>query len=100
MGSYICDFLPLVTIVFRMSPFLYHICSPEMSAPPSDLVLWATPAGVPPRGVVPNLVNPPTQAPVLTIGIYVLLPLMMPFFITRLYTRIRLTRNVGIDDCK
>ncbi|KAG6363982.1 hypothetical protein INS49_009085 [Diaporthe citri] len=69
-----------------------------MSAGFSSLDLWEIPAGPPPPGKVPNLIDPPSQAPILSIGIYVLLPLLVPFVVMRLYTRLRLTRAFGIDD--
>ncbi|KAI0003479.1 hypothetical protein F4779DRAFT_97597 [Xylariaceae sp. FL0662B] len=67
-----------------------------MSTPSVDL--WQVPAGLPPSGLQSNLVDPPTQAPVLRTGIYVLLPLMISFFLIRIYTRTRLTHTLGIDD--
>ncbi|KAI1424708.1 hypothetical protein F5Y12DRAFT_714946 [Xylaria sp. FL1777] len=67
-----------------------------MSEPSFDP--WTTPAGLPPVGIIPNFTNPPTQAPVLSIGTYIVLPLLFLFFLARVYTRARITRAFGIDD--
>lgn len=65
-----------------------------------SLDLWRIPAGQDPDGRQPNFIDPPSQAPLLSIGIYVLFPLMLIFLIARIYTRARLTHTLGIDDCK
>ncbi|KUJ24524.1 uncharacterized protein LY89DRAFT_745434 [Mollisia scopiformis] len=65
----------------------------------STIDFWNIPAGRPPPGVVPNFVDPQTIRPVLTIGIYVLLPLMLSFVVARIYTRAFVTRMFGVDDC-
>ncbi|KAI0860527.1 hypothetical protein F4860DRAFT_524926 [Xylaria cubensis] len=67
-----------------------------MDEPSSDR--GKTPAATPPPGVTPNFVNPPTQAPILNTGIYVILPLMLLFFSARIYTRTYVTRALGADD--
>ncbi|TRX93716.1 hypothetical protein FHL15_005392 [Xylaria flabelliformis] len=67
-----------------------------MDEPSSDR--GKTPAATPPPGVTPNFVNPPTQAPMLNTGIYVMLPLMLLFFSARIYTRTYITRALGTDD--
>ncbi|KAJ2996329.1 hypothetical protein NUW58_g1001 [Xylaria curta] len=59
--------------------------------------LSAIPAGIPPPGVVPNFVDPPTQAELPKIFIYVTLPPMLAFLGLRIYTRIKYTR-LGLDD--
>jgi hypothetical protein len=61
--------------------------------------LWDVPAGPAPAGQVTNLVDPASQAQVLAIGIYILLPLMMSFVVLRIYTRVFVTLTFGIDDC-
>ncbi|KAI0503201.1 hypothetical protein F5B22DRAFT_652278 [Xylaria bambusicola] len=55
------------------------------------------PAGVPPPGVVPNFVNPPTRAELPKIFIYVTLPPMLVFLGLRIYTRVKYT-VLGLDD--
>jgi hypothetical protein len=65
---------------------------------PLPLDLWQIPAGRNPSGEGPNFTDPPSQAPILSVGIYVLFPLMFVFFIARLYTRARLTGKLGMDD--
>lgn len=57
------------------------------------------PAVAPPPGVVPNFVNPPSQAYIPKIVIYVTLPLMVIFLGMRLYTRLKKTK-LGVDDGK
>ncbi|KAI0544538.1 hypothetical protein F4679DRAFT_591313 [Xylaria curta] len=59
---------------------------------------WKTPTGTPPPGVISNFVNPPTQAPILSTGIYVIIPLMLLFFSARIFTRAYVTRALGADD--
>ncbi|KAJ8129908.1 hypothetical protein O1611_g3725 [Lasiodiplodia mahajangana] len=67
-----------------------------MSEPSFDP--WMTPAGPPPPGITPNFTNPPTQAPLLRNGIYVILPLVLLFLLARIYTRAFISRVFGIDD--
>ncbi|KAI0024606.1 hypothetical protein F4780DRAFT_724348 [Xylariomycetidae sp. FL0641] len=64
----------------------------------SSSELWNIPAAQPPPGKQPNFVNPPSQAPVLATGVYVLGPLLLVFFTFRIYTRAHLTRALGVDD--
>lgn len=58
------------------------------------------PAGIPPPGVKPNLVNPPNQrisgqAAILVCGIVASIALFM-----RIYTRIFVIRKTNMSDCK
>lgn len=57
------------------------------------------PAGVPPPGVMPNFVNPPTREELPKILVYVTLPPMLLFLGLRVYTRIKYT-VLGLDDGK
>jgi len=62
------------------------------------LNLWEIPAGSPPAGKVSNFINPYTQGSVLAIGIYIFLPLMILFAVTRIYARAIVTRIFGLND--
>ena len=58
------------------------------------------PAGIPPSGVEPNLVNPPNQrisgqAAILVCGIAASITLFM-----RIYTRVFVIRKTSMSDCK
>uniref|UniRef100_A0A0B7KC78 Rhodopsin domain-containing protein n=1 Tax=Bionectria ochroleuca TaxID=29856 RepID=A0A0B7KC78_BIOOC len=55
------------------------------------------PAGIPPEGVIPNFIDPPTQALIPKAFIYATFPLVLPFVAMRFYARIKYAR-VGIDD--
>ncbi|KAI1284151.1 hypothetical protein F5Y07DRAFT_407642 [Xylaria sp. FL0933] len=68
-----------------------------MASPYGGVDLSTIPAANPPPGVVPNFVNPPSQAELPKIFIYVTLPLMVVFLGLRIYTRIKYTR-LGLDD--
>lgn len=57
------------------------------------------PAGVPPEGVMPNFVDPPSLSPVYRGIIYSFVPLMFVFVVCRLYVRTRTFRDFGFDDC-
>ncbi|KFA70215.1 hypothetical protein S40285_04426 [Stachybotrys chlorohalonatus IBT 40285] len=56
------------------------------------------PAGVPPEGVMPNFVDPPSLSPVYRGIIYSFVPLMFVFVVCRLYVRTRTFRDFGFDD--
>jgi hypothetical protein len=66
---------------------------------PPGTDLSKIPSRMPPPGVTPNFVDPPTISTLPRIFIYVTLPPMVIFVILRFYTRITITRKVGIDDC-
>ena len=62
--------------------------------------LAQTPAGVPPPGVIPNLVNPYSESYILiTVG-GVLMVTMFLFVALRLYVKMRVQRKFTGDDCK
>ncbi|KAI0401469.1 hypothetical protein F4802DRAFT_580369 [Xylaria palmicola] len=65
---------------------------------PDRATLSVTPAGMPPAGITPNLINPESRSwqVELTIGVTIAPAILL--VILRLYARIRLSRNVGIDD--
>lgn len=58
------------------------------------------PALTPPTGVIPNFIDPPTRAPATRVVVCVTLALMLGFVSLRIYTRLRVTRTFGADDCK
>lgn len=57
-------------------------------------------AGTPPDGQTSNFIDPPSQANIPRIATYVTLPPMLLFLALRLYTRLIITRKVGLDDCE
>ena len=58
------------------------------------------PAGVPPPGVVPNFVNPHSNAPILiTVG-SVSVALMMCFVAVRIYSKAMIVGKFSADDCE
>lgn len=58
------------------------------------------PSAAPPPGVVPNFIDPPSQANVPRIFTYVTLPPMILFLAMRMYVRIFVTHTIGLDDCE
>ncbi|KAH6704130.1 hypothetical protein BKA61DRAFT_183176 [Leptodontidium sp. MPI-SDFR-AT-0119] len=60
-----------------------------------DAIIGASP---PPPGVIPNFKNPESQGYRVTLTIAILFPLATIVLLLRLYTRIIIVRNVGIDD--
>ncbi|KAL2289558.1 hypothetical protein FJTKL_01820 [Diaporthe vaccinii] len=56
------------------------------------------PAAAPPPGVIPNFVNPPSQANMPRIFTYVTLPLMILFLALRIYARAVIMHRIGLDD--
>ncbi|KAJ8127121.1 hypothetical protein O1611_g6515 [Lasiodiplodia mahajangana] len=58
---------------------------------------FTTPNGVPPPGVTPNLIDPPSRAWVARITVYLTLPPMVFSLVLRLVARLK-TRQLGVDD--
>ncbi|KAK4159206.1 hypothetical protein QBC43DRAFT_374006 [Cladorrhinum sp. PSN259] len=56
------------------------------------------PVQAPPEGVISNFENPSSAAPLIAAFVYVTIPPMAFSLILRFYTRIAITRNLGIDD--
>ncbi|PVI04818.1 hypothetical protein DM02DRAFT_624609 [Periconia macrospinosa] len=56
------------------------------------------PAGVPPLGVVPNLVNPPTVGYNIVIAGSILMAIMLTVVAMRFYVVFRLKKKMGGDD--
>jgi len=62
--------------------------------------LYNMPAGVPPPGVIPNFIDPPSLKGELLIINVVFTTLMMIFVTVRLISRGFISKQIGIDDCK
>lgn len=70
------------------------------SALPPGTDLSKIPAGIPPPGVIPNFVNPPSLAPVV-LGINITFMVITAVFVSaRLTVNLTRKRKTGIDDCK
>ena len=65
---------------------------------PQELAI--TPAGSPPSGVLPNLVNPYSNGPTLIAVGSVLVGLMLVFVAVRIYTKISIVGKSSPDDCE
>lgn len=63
-------------------------------------LLEILPALPPPPGVTPNFIDPPSCADLGKGFVYTFLPLMVCFVILRIYTRARVSRGFGVDDCE
>ena len=59
-----------------------------------------TPAGMPPPGVTPNLVDPPSMWHVILPTVVLALTFSISFVGIRLFTKIRILRKVSHEDCK
>lgn len=57
-----------------------------------------TPAGVPPPGIVPNFVDPPSNAQAMIVVNAVLIPITTIFVATRLWSNLHTVRRAGWDD--
>ncbi|EFY96983.2 GPCR, PTH11-type [Metarhizium robertsii ARSEF 23] len=60
--------------------------------------IWTTPFLRPPPGVTPNFINPASRGPMVRAVMFSILPIMVLFVGFRIYTRLRLTQSVGVDD--
>lgn len=58
------------------------------------------PAAPPPPGVIPNFIDPPSQANTHRIFTYITLPPMILSVALRIYARVFRTREMGLDDCE
>jgi hypothetical protein len=61
-------------------------------------MLMHIPVTPPPLGVTSNFINPPSQAKQTQITIGIMLSLMIPLLIMRIYTRSRKLKIFGVDD--
>ena len=67
---------------------------------PPGTDLSTIPAGIPPPGVIPNFVNPPSLAPAV-LGINITFMVITAIFVSaRLTVNLTRKRKTGIDDCK
>ena len=57
-----------------------------------------TPALAPPPGVIPNFINPESQADVFTITSSVFLAMMLSVFLMRMYANLLIKRKIRADD--
>lgn len=62
--------------------------------------LAQTPAAMPPAGVMPNLIDPPSGAPVLITVSTVLFAIMLVFAALRFYVKLAIRHKMAADDCK
>ena len=69
-----------------------------MSIPPGT-DLSRVPGLQPPPGVVPNFVNPESRAHATIVGNGVATGIMMVFVITRMYTKLFISKAFGWEDC-
>lgn len=60
----------------------------------------SSPALAPPPGVTPNFVNPYNQNKVTITLISVCLPATTLFLLIRMYSKVRLIKSHGWEDCK
>ncbi|KAM0802371.1 hypothetical protein BDR22DRAFT_887605 [Usnea florida] len=56
------------------------------------------PAGIPPPGVIPNFINPPTLVPTIIAFSVVMITWTLSFVLIRLYANFHAPRGLGIDD--
>lgn len=56
------------------------------------------PAAQPPKGVIPNFVNPSSLATLYRVTIYIFMPLMSALVVVRLGTRLRQMHKLVADD--
>jgi len=61
-------------------------------------MLANTPSMMPPDGVIPNFINPPTHSHWATAVVGVFLGLMLVMLSARLLCRAIVVKNIGIDD--
>jgi hypothetical protein len=64
--------------------------------PPEQLA--QIPAGIPPPGVVPNLINPPNAGNYIIIANSILMAIMIIFVALRFYVVFKIKRRIGADD--
>ncbi|KAJ8120457.1 hypothetical protein ONZ43_g2838 [Nemania bipapillata] len=62
-------------------------------------LLDTIPALPPPAGVQSNFDNPETREDLAKIVVGLTYGLMLVFLALRIYTRIRITNSLGVDDC-
>lgn len=65
----------------------------------SGLDLSETPSGMPPPGVIPNFVNPPSRAPIANVFVSLTLALMIMFVAVRFYADVWVLRKLEKAGC-
>ncbi|KAF7502448.1 hypothetical protein GJ744_005794 [Endocarpon pusillum] len=60
--------------------------------------LTKTPSGPPPPGVIPNFVDPPTNAHISVIVLSIMLSLMLIFVLLRVYSNFWISHRFAISD--
>lgn len=63
-------------------------------------LLAMIPAAQPPNGTFSNFENPESLDRLANLTVYICLPLTMAPLLMRLYTRAKIMRSWGADDCK
>jgi hypothetical protein len=58
------------------------------------------PAGHPPPGVTSNFLKPAENKIGCRLAVYITLPMAIISLIMRIYTRLRISGGIGVDDCK
>jgi hypothetical protein len=58
------------------------------------------PSMIPPPGVTPNFINPPSKETAIIVLNVIFLALMWSAVAVRLWSKARITHNVGWDDCE
>lgn len=71
-----------------------------MAAMDPSLDYSKIPSAAPPPGVIPNFVNPVTNAPMTTIVITILLPLTLLFVSMRVYSNLWVSHKFLKSDCR
>jgi hypothetical protein len=64
--------------------------------PPEQLA--QIPAGIPPPGVIPNLINPPNAGTYIIIANSILMAIMISFVALRFYVVFKIKKRIGADD--
>ena len=65
-----------------------------------DYINLPVPVAAPPPGVTPDFTHPPSRTSIAVAVCSVSLVITLILFGVRVYTRLRITRCYGYDDCK
>ena len=66
---------------------------------PPGIPLSQIPSGPPPKGVVPNFIDPPSREGLVIWVCAVITPLMLFFVTTRVYLALQSKRKLASDEC-
>ena len=76
------------------------MCDDDMDSLPPGVPLSEIPAGVPPPGIIPNLIDPPSLvAATLAVGTIIIL-LTTSFTVLRIISNSTGGHKLGLSDCK